>query len=162
MGELKQSRIDLLLVKEEIVEYIGGMLYKFTSFSDHAAINFNISLKMERRGGGVWCLNNSLMNDEQYKSKVKDCIESEKYNPLFIEDTGLLWEGVKKKIRKLSIRYAKVKHFRRKCVEKELQDKLAEEIEKAENNPNYNIQNYLSIQEELRHYEKEKGAYNKE
>ena len=38
MGELKQSRIDLCIAHQTMVKFIKNMVYKFTSFSDHAIL----------------------------------------------------------------------------------------------------------------------------
>ncbi len=61
MGSLKQSRIDLCLIKREILSYVKNVKYSFLGISDHAAMKVKIGIHMGARGGGVWCLNSSIL-----------------------------------------------------------------------------------------------------
>lgn len=63
---------------------------------------------------------------------------------------------VKGKIKKISIRYAKQRKWRRDREEKDLRQKLDLELEKMEGNPNHNIEEYVKINNDLNKYEKEK------
>lgn len=42
LNELKQSRIDLCLVKEDVIQQFQKMSYNFTAYSDHAVMSFQI------------------------------------------------------------------------------------------------------------------------
>lgn len=53
LGKLKESRIDLCLVKREILSYVNKTEYKFIGHSDHAAIIFKLGLNEGERGGGT-------------------------------------------------------------------------------------------------------------
>lgn len=77
LNSLKQSRIDLCLVKQDIVQYMKNIMYRFTAYSDHAIMEFQVGKIMQQKGGGLWCLNASLLNDANYRVKVYDCIKSE-------------------------------------------------------------------------------------
>ena len=66
------------------------------------------------------------------------------------------WEILKKKIKILSIRYAKRRNSRKKQEENKLREALSREIEKAGSNTNYKIENYLKIKAELDKYEQNK------
>ncbi len=57
LGNLKQSRIDLCLVKREILHYVKNVIYKFIGVSDHTAMTVKMGVNMEARGGGMWHLN---------------------------------------------------------------------------------------------------------
>ena len=157
MGKLKQSRIDLCLVKRDIAKYIRQIQYKFTSLSDHAMLSFKIVLKDEReRGGGIWCLNSSLLSEGSYREVIRKCIQSEVDNEMMNSNASAWWEMLKKKIKSLSIRYAKQSNFRKKQEENELREKLLWEIESAGNDANHNVENYLRIRGELDTIEKNK------
>ena len=157
MGELKQSRIDLCIVKREISKYIKQTEYKFTSWSDHAMLSFRISVKDDQeRGGGIWCLNSSLLMEEKYRSVIQKCIQYEADNPLMYSNASEWWETLKKKIKTQSMRYAKQSNLRKKQEERELREKLSRETENAGNNVSYNIENYLKIKAELDKFEKNK------
>ncbi len=56
-GILKQSRIDLVLVKEEIIRYIDRIRHQGNSLSDHDTVWFRIKIGNEEVGGGMWILN---------------------------------------------------------------------------------------------------------
>ena len=44
-GVLKQSRIDLCLARQDIADTLSSVQYKFTGYSDHAAIIFQMEMK---------------------------------------------------------------------------------------------------------------------
>lgn len=45
LGNIKQSRIDLCLVKRSIFSFLGNIRYKFMGLSDHAALTFQLEGK---------------------------------------------------------------------------------------------------------------------
>ncbi len=100
MGSLKQSRIDLCLTKREMLKYVRNVKYKFFGVSDHAVMTIKVGVTREERGGGVWCLNANLLNEEPYKKSILKCIQYEMQNPLFEENICEWWEGMKGKIKK--------------------------------------------------------------
>lgn len=51
LGELKQTRIDLVLVNEGLRNFMKDIKYIFTTFSDHAGLTFSVGLDKERKGG---------------------------------------------------------------------------------------------------------------
>lgn len=53
MGELKQSRIDLCLLKREVEHLVGGVEYQLTAFSDHDAQSFTLGLEQRVGRGGL-------------------------------------------------------------------------------------------------------------
>ncbi len=42
MGSLKQSRIDLCLMKREMLKYVRNVKYKFVDVSDHAVMTIKV------------------------------------------------------------------------------------------------------------------------
>ena len=82
MGTLRQSRIDLVLVKENIVNKIE-VKYTFTTLSDHAILSLRLrDVCVRNVGGGMWCLNNSLLREDSYKKIIVKCIKEEIENIL--------------------------------------------------------------------------------
>ena len=152
-GELKQSRIDLVLSTKGIINNIGKIEYKFTALSDHMVLKFALGQGWERRGGGVWCLNESLLKDERYKEKVRECMEMRKNERMYEEDIGRWWEELKKEIKHLSIEYSKSRNSRERGREIRLKRELTREAEKIERELNYDIGEYIRIKEELKEIE---------
>lgn len=105
-GVLKQSRIDLVLSTKGIAGMIGIIEYKDTAISDHKVVGFSVGQRVERRGGGVWCMNGALLNDEKYKRKIKECIERLKEECEYEENMGRWWENLKGEIKRISIGYS--------------------------------------------------------
>lgn len=153
MGELKQSRIDLCLAEQDTVKYLKNMRYNFTSFSDHAFISVEVGIEVERRGGGVWCLNSSLLEEVKYRKTILACLEQEQSNMEACRNMGEWWEGLKMKIRTISIRYAKALQFKEREKEKGLRDELAEEAERVDRDPDHGLERYLQVKAKVDSHE---------
>ncbi len=157
MGSLKQSRIDLCLIKREILSYVKNVKYSFLGISDHAAMTVKIGINMGERGGGVWCLNSAILLEEAYKENIRKCINYEMENPLFEENVCEWWERMKEKIKKRSIRYAKQRDFMRKTKAEEMKMAMEKEAHKIESNPEHGKEYFCQIKEEMDEYEREKS-----
>ncbi|KAF3858933.1 hypothetical protein F7725_012134 [Dissostichus mawsoni] len=116
------SRIDLALSSEAVAKKIGRIEYRATALSDHMVLSLRMGLRMNGRGGGVWCLNAKLLNDEVYKGKVRECIREgggTKSNNI------LTWWGeLKDEIKKISIKYSKGKNMLDRRREKRVKGEL--------------------------------------
>ena len=98
MGTLRQSRIDLVLVKENIVSQIKEVKYTFTTLSDHAILSLRLRDACIRNvGGGMWCLNNSLLREDSYKEMIAKCIKEEMENRLNKDNICIWWENFERK-----------------------------------------------------------------
>ncbi len=157
MGSLKQSRIDLCLIKREILSYVKNVKYSFLGISDHAAMTVKIGINMGERGGGVWCLNSAILLEEAYKENIRKCINYEMENPLFEENVCEWWERMKEKIKKRSIRYSKQRDFMRKTKAEEMKMAMEKEAHKIESNPEHGKEYFCQIKEEMDEYEREKS-----
>lgn len=155
-GVLKQSRIDLCLVLQDIANEISGIQHVFTGYSDHAALTFHLGDSQKGKGGGVWCLNTSVLAEKEYREMVKDCICEQMKCEMYEEDVCGWWECMKKLVKKLSMRYCKKRNRERRRRECELREKMAEELNQMEQNPNRNIGEYMEIKGKLETYEKDK------
>lgn len=156
MGVLKQSRIDLCLVKREILQYIKNVNYKFTGISDHAIMTVKLGVFAKDKGGGTWCLNSALLKEDAYKSCIDKCIKYEMENPLYEEDVCEWWERLKERVKKISIGYSKQRNHKRTCKVDTMFKLLEIEVEKMENNPGYTKELYCQIKAEIEEYENEK------
>lgn len=153
LNSLKQSGIDLCLVRQNIIQYIKNIAYKFTAFSDHAVLEFQVGNRMQHKGGGVWCLNASLLNDVNYRIEIYDFIKSEWRKSLDSENACVRWENLKQKMKILSIKYAKEKNSWERREYKDLQKRLSVELEEINSDPNYDLKTYLKIKADLKKYE---------
>lgn len=81
--------------KKDIADRIGMVEYKNTALSDHMVLDFRLNQRVERKGGGVWCLNSSLVKDERYKKKMRECINRRMDENMYEEDIGRWWESFK-------------------------------------------------------------------
>lgn len=157
MGSLKQSRIDLCLIKREILSHVKNVSSKFLGISDHAAMTVKIGVNKVERGGGVWCLNSLILMEEAYKENIIKCISYEKEKPLFEENMCQWWDLMKEKIKHRSIRYSKQRNFMRKSKVETMENALKKEIEKIEADPKQEKERFYQIKAEIDEYEKEKS-----
>ena len=155
-GVLKQSRIDLCLAFQDIANKVHNIKYTFTGYSDHAAITFHLGDRQRGKGGGVWCLNASVMSETAYMEKVKECVSEQIKCEMYKVDVCGWWEGVKKLVKNLSIRYCQNRNRVRKRKECVLRERMAEELTLMDENPNRGIGAYIKIKGELEAYEKER------
>ena len=76
---------------------------------DHKAVILEVHITEQKRGAGYWKMNNSILNDEEYKEGITELY----YNAL--EEYGdhvshvLLWEFLKLKIKEYTVAYCKMK-----------------------------------------------------
>ena len=147
-GTLKQSRIDLILSTRGLVERIGTIQYNTNVLSDHKVLKFSIGSTIQRRGGGVWCLNSELLKDENYKKRVRECFRRRMDESMYDEDIGGWWESVKVEIKKISIGYSR--HRKRFECEKErsLKKELDREAARADVGES-DLKEYIRIKGEL-------------
>ena len=105
-------------------------------FSDHSVIILKLDDKTEvNRGNGFWKLNCSLLNDKNYISEISELIPASGKEHSPIDDERILWDVLKYKIIKFSIRYSSNKKHNIKSKENELLIKLSEFELKLDQNP---------------------------
>jgi len=162
-GILKQSRIDLVLVKEEIIRYIDGIKHQENSLSDHDSVRFKIKIGNEEVGGGMWILNAGYIEEGEYEIQMKDLlnrengkIEESKMNGELDDRIGERWETMKDQIKSISIKYSKKRRREKVKEERVLRERLREELEKAENEEGYSMEKYIEVKTALEKYEREK------
>ena len=162
-GVLKQSRIDLVLVQEEIIKYIDSMRHQVNSFSDHDGVRFRIMVGKKEVGGGMWILNAGYIEEEEYKQQIKEVLDGENErikeeaeNDRVDYSIGERWEVMKNRIKSISIRYSKKRKERIMKEENGLRERLRVELGRAEDEEGYSAENYIEVKMELERYEREK------
>ena len=107
-----KSRIDFFLVAKNLTQYVKKSEIYPSIAPDHRAIYISLSwTNGKSRGPGLWKLNNTLLKDEHYVSKI-DIRETYSRTRAFyydLEDACLLWETLKMEIRAATIAYSKTK-----------------------------------------------------
>ncbi len=83
---LKQSRIDLCLIKRNLKENIRNCKYNFCYLSDRAALSFDFVCYERSKEGGMWCFNASLLSEKQYKELTERFLKSEYVGDLIEKD----------------------------------------------------------------------------
>ena len=122
---IKASRIDYALISGGLDQYVKAIEYISSLKTDHRAIYLVLDLTPFERGTGYWKLNNTLLRDAEYVKKVNIEIDrvvmiSQSKSP--IEQ----WELLKKRIKQISIEFAKSKVAEDKIVISNLSEKVNE------------------------------------
>ena len=122
-----RSRLDFFLTSLSIMDNVEDVDIIPCIKSDHSAVVLKLKdINMQEKGRGVWKLNTSFLDEEDY---VKGIIENKaKWLNEFIEvtDAVLKWELVKYKIRQYSRKYGKQKALKMKMEETQLEARLQE------------------------------------
>ena len=132
-----QSRLDYWLVSCSLEYLINKAVIKPGYHSDHSIITIELELvDTQRRGRGYWKFNNSLLNDKQYVTLIKDTISSVLANTNY-ENKNLLWEYLKCQMRTETISFAGKRAKQQKDKENYLEKQLhilEKDIDKSEDN----------------------------
>jgi exonuclease III len=120
----KASRLDYWLISDHLLNEIHKSEIKIGLHSDHSIITLEIGKHFNKRGRGFWKLNNSLLHDSEFVTKVKNIIKKTKQELDNYRDKGLIWEIVKLRIRTFSIPYCIKKKKDKNKFKKELEERL--------------------------------------
>ena len=72
---LTQSRLDCWIIPQELVYAVESTDIKASIKTDHSIITMQLSLSSNsKRGPGMWKFNNSLLQDIQYVTEIKELI----------------------------------------------------------------------------------------
>ncbi|CAG5927195.1 unnamed protein product, partial [Menidia menidia] len=69
-AQLKQSRIDLCLVAEDVMKGVLGMEYQESCWSDHFSMVLRVGRGGAKRNGGSWCFNNTFLQQPPFVRKM--------------------------------------------------------------------------------------------
>lgn len=130
-----QSRLDFWLISLNLQYVIRKVDILPGRRSDHSLVSMEWEIQSAfKRGRGFWKLNTSLLRDEHYQDRIKECINEIMVKYSETEDKRLLWDVIKCDIRAETISYAAFKSKNNKKIEQELTKRLYElETSLAEN-----------------------------
>ena len=94
-------------------------------FSDHQVISLRILHDEEKRGPGIWKLNNSFLIEDEYTRNVYKLIENTKKNEHNL-NPALLWEYLKVKIKEFSCKYGKKREKQKNKNKEKLRREIVE------------------------------------
>ena len=72
------SRIDFTLMDGSMSNLIDDIDYQYGHKTDHSLLRCDLELDMEKRGPGIWKLNNQLLEEKNYVERVNEIIEKAK------------------------------------------------------------------------------------
>ena len=144
-GKLKQTRIDLCLVSSALASQIKHAEYSSSRWSDHSFLEVRVGVPGESRNGGLWCFNCSLLEEDKFRNKIRKLLKAMTEELPFAEDVIEWWEEAKLRIKKACINYSKQKRWLEKREELETKKQISIELEKMEENPDYDISRYVIL-----------------
>ncbi len=105
----KMSRLDYIFTTHYMEHNIKQSFVSNAPVPDHKAVVTDFSINNRARGPGYWKLNVSVLNDEQYKEKVKTIYNKTVEDFADVESKRVIWDLFKIRVKEFSIRY---------CIEK--------------------------------------------
>jgi len=134
-----KSRLDYILLSKDSCFTIQNISISVCPFvPDHACVSAILTKSQNKRGNGYWKLNCSLLEDEDYISKVKNVIYNTRtvYN---ICSRQAVWEMIKINVKEFSIKYSIEKAKSASNRKKQLQEMLDEVYVKMTNSCDVNL-----------------------
>lgn len=153
---VKQSRIDFVLMKKEMLNYVKKLYYKRCNFSDHNYVVLQLDLSDIKRGPGLWHLNTEVLKDNLYKLEMESLIVGSLRDIRLYENcVGVWWDNLKYDIKKYTITYCKRMRRDKIKYEKEITENLEVELMKADKGAK-NIDKIIELEESLKKIEESK------
>ena len=123
------SRLDYFLLSDNLINFVKNSNIKPGYKTDHSLINVELNFDLIERGKGIFKLNNSILLETEYQTKIKQGIKStaeinKEANP------NTLWELIKGTVRNETIQYT----CKKKKTEKEQENKLQSDVRNLEEN----------------------------
>ena len=151
-------RLDFWLISNNLCDFVNSTDIIPAIRTDHAAISLILGEIGEAKGPGMWKMNVSLLDDEEYLNYLsvnisKWKLEGEKE----LSDKRAVWDWIKYNIRKHAIKYSKEKTKQRNDVETIIQEEYKEATRRFENDPNdLNKSRLNEVKEKLELFYEEK------
>lgn len=153
---VKQSRIDFVLMKKEMLNNVNRIYYKRCNFSDHNYVILQMDFNNIERGPGLWHLNTEVLKDNLYRMEVESLIMGSIYYISSYENcVGVWWDNLKYDIKKYTITYCKKVRRDKIKYEKGIREDLEEELVKADKGET-NINRIIELEESLKNIEESK------
>ena len=127
----QRSRLDFWLIPDHFKNKIRSCSIKLAIHSDHCPVTLEILKKEEKRGPGLWKINNTIIKEPDYVKGLKNLIKEFGENHLN-SNPNMKWDFLKFEIKTFSIRYSSEKRKKEKQQEKELSTRLKELLENVD------------------------------
>jgi len=147
--EIKMSRIDYFLISNNIGSYVKNIFYKDTTLSDHSFVYMKIDFTEVETGPGIWILNNTILCENEYQTKIITLIEREKLDQLYNSEFLIWWDNLKYKIKKMSQNYCMYRNKQRYKEYNQIQRKLGNLTDLMASGQNIDIDKYIQLKNEL-------------
>ena len=117
-GKIK-CRLDFWLISKRLLSRVTKTDICAYYDSDHSPVTISIKPEdiQEKRGPGYRKFNNSLLEDEEFVTKMSFIIKQAAEKHKDIADKRLYWEMLKMEIRMFTIRFAKKKAYAERNIE---------------------------------------------
>ena len=154
-------RLDFWLISNNLCDFINATEIQPAIRTDHAAITLALGDIGEIKGPGIWKMNVSLLEDENYLEQLRINIPKWKQEgEIDLSDKRCVWDWIKYNIRLHAISYSKEKAKLKYKKEQRIQQELKDANRLFENDPS--ASNRLRLDEikeklELLYEEKVKG-----
>lgn len=106
-NNLKMSRLDYFLLSDGLRNFVSQITHKDTFLSDHSFVLLRLRFGKQQRGPGVWVLNNSILQEDDYINKISELLNREKTCTLYNDEITVWWDNFKYKVKQQSQLYSK-------------------------------------------------------
>ena len=132
-----QCRLDFFLISKEFSSDTQACNIINAPETDQSAITLHLKTEdlLQPKAPGFWKFNNSLLDDEDFTSAIRESLPDFKDKYADLDDLGLKWDLIKMEIRGFTIKYSKIKAKNKRNEEAALQNKVNELMQKCEQNP---------------------------
>ena len=132
-----QCRLDFFLISKELSSDTHACNIINAPETDHSAVTLHLKTEdlLQPKAPGFWKFNNSLLDDEDFTSAIRESLPDFKDKYADLDDLGLKWDLIKMEIRGFTIKYSKIKAKNKRNEEAALQNKVNELMQKCEQNP---------------------------
>lgn len=121
---LISSRLDFWCVSNSLCDYVDEIDILPSVKSDHSPIIIGIKTYENKKGPGLWKLNNTFLSEENYIKTINETLKSMTDIKDNYTDLRIWWEYLKFKIREVSINYGKKRARERREKEERYETKL--------------------------------------
>ena len=143
------SRLDFWLLSDTLWTYVQTTEIKPMANCDHCAVTLKLITTETPRGCGIWKMNNSLLLDNEYKTKIVNVIRKIKLESINM-NAQMKWDMCKIKIKEYTIKYAKQKNKEKQQTYQNLQDEYDKINRQTEENPSEaNVKKVKEIRRKL-------------
>ena len=148
-------RLDYIFCHNTLVPYIKNSQHKVIYGSDHKLIHTTLLTNFFKRGPSYWKFNTSLLKDPDYLTLMNNNIDLFLDNENDFSNPIERFEMLKSMARSKTIEYSKLKSYKQKKKQNDLQHRLNELNQHLINNPNDELasREMLTLKNELEIFE---------